>query len=312
MCFTLQKSLPNRRFLIIIFVWLVLLAVQIGADLAPNEDDDESDNKVEKVDLDLGKQPSDHETTTAVPKVNMGFIHAFIASFSVIIVSEIGDKTFFIAAIMSMKYPRLTVFGGAITALALMTILSAIFGMVFIQFIPPAITRWISVGLFVVFGLKMLHEGWNMTATDAAEEMEGVQADIRKREDELNKENTRNQDPEAGTKKKASPFTVLFRIFMQAFTMTFVAEWGDRSQITTIILAARENLWGVILGGIIGHAICTGLGVIGGRIIAQKISVRTVTIIGGIVFLLFAITSSIWDPNAEAVSEASMAGGGGN
>jgi putative Ca2+/H+ antiporter (TMEM165/GDT1 family) len=55
--------------------------------------------------------------------------------------------------------------------------------------------------------------------------------------------------PEAGAKKKASPFTVLFRIFMQAFTMTFVAEWGDRSQITTIILAARENLWGVIFGG---------------------------------------------------------------
>lgn len=62
---------------------------------------------------------------------------------------------------------------------------------------------------------------------------------------------------------------------MQAFTMTFVAEWGDRSQITTIILSARENLWGVITGGIIGHAICTGIGVIGGRMIAQKISVRT-------------------------------------
>ena len=62
---------------------------------------------------------------------------------------------------------------------------------------------------------------------------------------------------------------------MQAFTMTFVAEWGDRSQITTIILSARENLYGVITGGIIGHAICTGIGVLGGRMIAQKISVRT-------------------------------------
>lgn len=66
-----------------------------------------------------------------------------------------------------------------------MTVLSAVFGMVFIQFIPPSITRWVSVGLFVVFGLKMLHEGWKMTSTDAAEEMEEVQADIRKREDEV-------------------------------------------------------------------------------------------------------------------------------
>lgn len=35
----------------------------------------------------------------------------------------------------------------------------------------------------------MLHEGWNMTATDAAEEMEEVQHDIRKREDEVGQMN---------------------------------------------------------------------------------------------------------------------------
>lgn len=66
-----------------------------------------------------------------------------------------------------------------------MTVLSAVFGMVFIQFIPPGITRWVSVGLFVVFGLKMLHEGWNMSQTGGSEELEEVQHDIRKREDEV-------------------------------------------------------------------------------------------------------------------------------
>ena len=56
--------------------------------------------------------------------VDLGFIHAFVASLSVIIVSELGDKTFFIAAIMAMRHPRLTVFAGAMAALGLMTILS--------------------------------------------------------------------------------------------------------------------------------------------------------------------------------------------
>jgi hypothetical protein len=56
--------------------------------------------------------------------VDLGFIHAFVASLSVIIVSELGDKTFFIAAIMAMRHSRLTVFCGAIFALALMTVLS--------------------------------------------------------------------------------------------------------------------------------------------------------------------------------------------
>ena len=31
----------------------------------------------------------------------------------------------------------------------------------------------------------------------------------------------------------------------------------------------------VIIGGTLGHGLCTGLAVIGGRLIAQKISVRT-------------------------------------
>lgn len=79
--------------------------------------------------------------------------------------------------------------------------------------------------------------------------------------------------------------------------MTFLAEWGDRSQLATIVLAAREEIKGVIIGGVLGHALCTGLAVLGGRMIAQRISVRTVTLIGGVVFLLFALTALFMDPN---------------
>lgn len=89
----------------------------------------------------------------------------------------------------------------------------------------------------------------------------------------MNQANT--TDPELGTRVKPSIASYIFQVFMQAFTMTFVAEWGDRSQLTTIILSAKENVYGVIVGGVIGHSICTGLAVIGGRMIAQKISVKT-------------------------------------
>uniref|UniRef100_A0A1Q3F8E6 GDT1 family protein n=2 Tax=Culex tarsalis TaxID=7177 RepID=A0A1Q3F8E6_CULTA len=236
---------------------------------------------------------------------DVGFMHAFIASFSVIIVSELGDKTFFIAAIMAMRHPRLTVFAGAIAALALMTVLSAVFGMA-ATIIPRVYTYYISTALFALFGLKMLKEGYYMSPTEAAEELEEVQSDLRKREDELEKEASATliQDAETGIirkNKQRSAWNLLVRILMQAFTMTFLAEWGDRSQLTTIILAARENVYGVIIGGVIGHAICTGLAVIGGRMIAQKISVRTVTLIGGVVFLLFAVSALFFSPEEEPV-----------
>lgn len=80
----------------LVVVFFCQIAFVFG-DLAPNEDEDDV-----KPPVDL-KKPEEILTTLEPPKVsNLGFIHAFIASFSVIIVSEIGDKTFFIAAIMSM------------------------------------------------------------------------------------------------------------------------------------------------------------------------------------------------------------------
>jgi putative Ca2+/H+ antiporter (TMEM165/GDT1 family) len=90
----------------------------------------------------------------------------------------------------------------------------------------------------------------------------------------------------------------MVRLYLQALTMTFLAEWGDRSQLATIVLAAREELTGVVVGGVLGHALCTGLAVLGGRMIAQRISVRTVTLAGGVVFLVFALSALVVDPEA--------------
>lgn len=232
--------------------------------------------------------------------LEVGFVHAFIASLSVILVSELGDKTFFIAAIMAMQHSRIIVFLGAISALALMTILSAVFGLA-ATFIPHIYTFYISTALFVFFGLKMLWEGYHMTAKDTKNELEEVQSDIRRREIEL-RSTTLSQDTESTRTTEVvmrSSRFITWRIILQAFTMTFLAEWGDRSQLTTIVLAAREDIYGIMVGGCLGHAICTGIAVIGGRLIAQKISVKHVTLIGGVVFLIFAIVSLIMGPNDE-------------
>ncbi|CAK9252796.1 unnamed protein product, partial [Sphagnum jensenii] len=93
--------------------------------------------------------------------------------------------------------------------------------------------------------------------------------------------------------KLSAQYSENLKIFTQALTLTFLAEWGDRSQIATIALAASKNVYGVILGGLLGHAFCTGLAVIGGRLLAARISEKTVAIIGGILFLFFAVHSYI-------------------
>mmetsp|Transcript_59204 Transcript_59204/g.157222 ORF Transcript_59204/g.157222 Transcript_59204/m.157222 type:complete len:214 (+) Transcript_59204:220-861(+) len=198
-----------------------------------------------------------------------------------IIVSELGDKTFFIAAIMAMKHPRGIILAGALGALGLMTVLSAAAGFALPSLLPRVYTHYASVVLFFGFGIKLLNDAREMKGGGPSEELEEVEA-------ELNKSDTKkNPDVEF---QAAPPRSFMFNaIMVQAFTLTFLAEWGDRSQIATIALAAQKDPIGVAAGGTLGHAVCTGIAVVGGRMLASRISERTVGMSGGCLFLLFAL-----------------------
>uniref|UniRef100_UPI00358F8AE7 putative divalent cation/proton antiporter TMEM165 n=1 Tax=Myxine glutinosa TaxID=7769 RepID=UPI00358F8AE7 len=248
-------------------------------------------------------QHSKPALSVGLTRTDLGFIHAFVAAISVIIVSELGDKTFFIAAIMAMRYNRLTVLTGAMLALGFMTCLSVLFGYA-TTVIPRLYTYYLSTALFAIFGLRMLRDGLRMSHDEGQEELEEVQADLKKKdkEMELSKQTIGPAEIEAGVtspvpRRRWLPF--LSPVLVQAFVLTFLAEWGDRSQLATIVLAAREDPIGVAVGGTAGHCLCSGLAVIGGRMIAQRISVRTVTIVGGVVFLLFAFSALFFNPDSN-------------
>jgi len=88
---------------------------------------------------------------------------AFTAALILITVSELGDKTFFIAVILSMRYPRRWVFIGVVAALAAMTILSVLMGQVF-SFLPKIYLFYGEIGLFLLFGTKLLIDASKMPA----------------------------------------------------------------------------------------------------------------------------------------------------
>ncbi|KAI1316564.1 hypothetical protein EDD11_009829 [Mortierella claussenii] len=250
---------------------------------------------------------------------------SFFLSLAMIMVSEIGDKTFLIAAIMAMKHPRLLVFSAALSALAIMSVLSAAFGHAVPNLIPRTYTNYLAALLFFSFGIRMFYDGYYMTEEDAKHELEEVTQELQDKEDlELLQRaeagaasTTPNADEDAGdetglvgqgpstlkkeskggaAKKESSGLINLFQllfspVFVQTFVMTFLAEWGDRSQIATIALAAAHNMIWVSVGAVFGHSLCTGVAVIGGRMLASRISVRTVTLAGAVVFEIFAVVS---------------------
>ncbi|CAN6447858.1 unnamed protein product [Victoria cruziana] len=213
----------------------------------------------------------------------LGLLDAFFASLSIIIVSEIGDETFIIAALMAMRHPKSIVLSGALTALVVMTVLSTALGRIVPNLISRKHTNNAATVLYAFFGLRLLYIAWRSDSKGSQKkEMEEVEEKL-----------------EAGQGKTA--FRRFFSrfctpIFLESFILTFLAEWGDRSQIATIALATHKNALGVAVGATLGHTICTSLAVIGGSILASKISQGTVATIGGLLFLGFSLSSYFYPP----------------
>lgn len=235
------------------------------------------------------------------PTYHGGFWKGFTSGVAMILATEIGDKTFFIAAVLSMRQRRSAVFCGAILSLYVMTVLSAIMGLVLPAFIPVSYTHLFGGVLFLYFGVKLLNDSRSMEANQVSEELEEVEEELLhpKKQDDTN-----DDDVEVGGDSKLSsmndPMYALLtasfvKVAMQSFSLTFLAEWGDRSQIATIALAAAKNPYGVTLGGCVGHTMCTGLAVLGGRMLAARISEKSVSLFGGIIFCLFGFHSVFFE-----------------
>lgn len=206
---------------------------------------------------------------------------AFTSSLSLITVAELGDKTFFIAMILAMRHRRRWVFWGVMVGLTAMVLLSVAIGQVLSRF-PPVYTHYGAIVLFLFFGGRLLWQGSRMKNQGDLEEMEEAKEDIDRR--------------------KQPAFLSRFSldrplgIMVQSGVLTFLAEWGDRTQITTITLAAQYPATWVTLGAVAGHGVCALIAVMGGKWIAGRISEKTVTLVGGVLFLLFALVALVNGP----------------
>lgn len=124
---------------------------------------------------------------------------------------------------MAGKHPPVTVFCGAFSALLVMTVLSAALGVAAPLILPRDLTHWAGAALFLFFGLQMLHKAAHTAASEASgsEELEEVEGELREVEAK------ESRTPRHGLARHLSP------VLAQTFVMTFLAEWGDRSQIAT-------------------------------------------------------------------------------
>ncbi|KAL0925288.1 hypothetical protein M5K25_003611 [Dendrobium thyrsiflorum] len=201
-------------------------------------------------------------------------------AFLLIFFSELGDKTFFIAALLAARNSGAVVFAGTFGALAAMTIVSVVLGRTFhyVDDILPfrlggtdfPIDDFAAVCLLVYFGVT--------TLLDAAS---GDELKIKDEQEEAELAISELRGNGAGITAAAS--TVI-----STFFLVFVAEWGDKSFFSTIALAAASSPLGVIGGALAGHAFATLLAVLGGSLLGTYVSEKVIAYIGGTLFLVFA------------------------
>ena len=205
-------------------------------------------------------------------------------------------------------------------------------GLVLPSILPRKYTHIIGGILFLYFGVKLVLDSRSMQDDKVSDELEEVEEELlhtstknKKDEDE---ESSSDMDggsdvdmenggsggdaagaQESGRRRKAAKrsagsglagataykSTSFQATFVQSLTLTFLAEWGDRSQIATIALAAAKDPLGVTVGGCLGHSMCTGLAVVGGRMLAARISEKTVSFYGGIIFTIFGVHSLFFE-----------------
>ncbi|XP_024515650.1 GDT1-like protein 2, chloroplastic [Selaginella moellendorffii] len=206
----------------------------------------------------------------------------FYAAFALIFVSEIGDKTFFIAALLAMRHSRGLVLLGSMGALSLMTVISVVIGRLF-QRVPAQlqtslpIGEYAAVALLILFGLKAIKEAWELPSAPAdAPDAAADSGELAEAEQVVKQVQA--------DKKLSTPLTILG----ETFSLVFLAEWGDRSMLATVALGAAQSPWGVASGAILGHTLATLLAVLGGALLARYISEKVVGYTGGVLFLVFA------------------------
>lgn len=239
-------------------------------------------------------------------------------------ISEIGDKTFFTSAILAMRHPPVTVFWGSWLAMVCMSVISALMGAALPALLSHRLSLTIAAVLFAGFGSAMLWHAFHLQGDELDNEWKEADEEIRadeeehelgqlKRDEMLPRPATSNPypakaaprtDTEIKTNQKQSISETLLEgmrnlcglcfspTFSQAFLLSFLGEWGDRSQITTVALAATHNVSIVAFSTSAGHLLCVAIAVSAGAYLAARLSVKHVTLGGAALFIFFGLASA--------------------
>jgi putative Ca2+/H+ antiporter (TMEM165/GDT1 family) len=185
---------------------------------------------------------------------------AIALTFGAIFLVELPDKTFLATLVLATRYRPILVWIGVGLAFAVQTTVAVLLGHA-VSFLPETVVQAAAAALFGVGTVLLFRES---------------------------RAHRRESEADDGSEfvEKAKPATG-FGAVVASFLVLFAAEWGDLSQLLTISLVARyEAPFEVWLGALGALLAVSGLAVLAGRWLMQRIKLHVLFAIGGTVCLV--------------------------
>ena len=175
---------------------------------------------------------------------------------------ELPDKTFVATLVLATRFRPLLVWVGVGAAFLVQTLVAVTAGGLVAQ-LPHKPVVAFTAAMFLIGGVVLLR-GARRADEEEAETEEEFGAKVK--------------GPARGWHAVATSFTVLF-----------LAEWGDLSQLLTAGLVVRtKDPVSVFVGAFVGLLLVSALGAAAGRALLRRVRLATVQRVGGVVCLLLA------------------------
>ena len=223
-------------------------------------------------------QNAPEPTTYSHIEGNQLFYPSLIQSFLIIFLSEIADRNFILVLIYSLKMHWVPLILTSLFAMYFMNLLAIVAGYTVILLVPRSLIDWIGFFCFLLFGIFCVYEGLNMESKSVTEEYE---EEIQRTESNYLLVSDENKDQ---NNKEST-----WKLCLELFGFLCLSEFGDKSELSTVTIAAVYNIYGVLIGTMLAYfcaiAIAAFLGHWAGKFLTEKM----MNIIGGILFIGFAV-----------------------
>lgn len=210
------------------------------------------------------------------------FLPSLGKSFIIIFLSEIADRTFILILIYTSKISWFPLLITSILALGFMNVIAVSIGYLLPLLLLKEVVDWIGFACFVLFGVFSIYEACNEEAETVEDKLIETQKEEERSYTDIEAHNRNNNS-------SSSSSASWFSNCVQLCWLLIVSEIGDKSEITTIAIAALYDLTGVLVGTMLAYVCTIIMAIALGKFISKYITETQMNMIGGIIFLLFAM-----------------------